>query len=270
MNTLVELLSEQGLLLIAGVTVFLLAGLACVVVTRSPVHRQRLAELTVVASLLWAALACVPLPRLLPELFRSGQQVQVVSSIALITPQVEKSYGATAMLIDPMLIGKSSSDRFSPVEESELQKELDALLTKESSESPTAPEPISTVLQPQSAVVGRALLSDTTGATPQSDPATDQAMPLGSWLATAYLACAAIAAAWLAAGYTLLLRVRQTAEQPPAWAIELFRSLVYPHDKHLPRLIVSRRCARAVSWGALRPVILLPASLCNRRDPQHL
>ena len=58
------LLAAQGVVLLAGVTGFLAAGAVAVRLQRSPIHRQRLADLTVACTLAWLVLACVPLPRL--------------------------------------------------------------------------------------------------------------------------------------------------------------------------------------------------------------
>src|SRR3954470_24122991 len=54
-------------LLLVGMTVLLALGCLLVRFTRSPVHRQRLGEMTLVAVLAWSLLALLPLPRLLPE-----------------------------------------------------------------------------------------------------------------------------------------------------------------------------------------------------------
>jgi len=66
MNELLLLLAQNALLLVAGTTLLLLLGCGGVVLCKSPVHRQRIAELTIAGVLGWIVLALFPLPRLLP------------------------------------------------------------------------------------------------------------------------------------------------------------------------------------------------------------
>ena len=56
-------LVEHGATLLLGSTALLVAGALAVGCSRAPIHRQRLAELSVVAALLWLVLAVVPMPR---------------------------------------------------------------------------------------------------------------------------------------------------------------------------------------------------------------
>lgn len=63
MSGIVQLLAEHGLMLLGGATALLLAGAVAALVVRSPVHRQRICELSVLATLAWVGLAAIPLPR---------------------------------------------------------------------------------------------------------------------------------------------------------------------------------------------------------------
>ena len=62
--SVVTWLAEYGAVFIAGSTVILGCGSLVVLCSRAPVHRQRVAELAVLATLVWAAVAAIPMPRI--------------------------------------------------------------------------------------------------------------------------------------------------------------------------------------------------------------
>ena len=64
MSAIIQLLAEHGLMLLGGATALLLLGTGAALCVRSPVHRQRLCKLSIVATLTWIVLAAVPLPRM--------------------------------------------------------------------------------------------------------------------------------------------------------------------------------------------------------------
>src|SRR5205807_1326723 len=53
----------HGLMLLAGGSAMLLAGAVAAWMPRSPLHRQRIGEMTLLCTLVWLLVACVPLPR---------------------------------------------------------------------------------------------------------------------------------------------------------------------------------------------------------------
>lgn len=63
MPSVLPLLARYAPVLLAGATAFLAGGFLAMRLQRSPVHRQRLGELTIACALLWLVLACLPLPR---------------------------------------------------------------------------------------------------------------------------------------------------------------------------------------------------------------
>ena len=63
MTRVIAFLVEHGPMLVSGTTVLLLLGTLATVLSRAPLHRQRIAELSVLATLVWLVLACLPLPR---------------------------------------------------------------------------------------------------------------------------------------------------------------------------------------------------------------
>lgn len=63
MTDLLGFLVRHGVVLLAGVTLLLGCGALGMCFSRAPAQRQRLGELTVLATLVWLPLACLPLPR---------------------------------------------------------------------------------------------------------------------------------------------------------------------------------------------------------------
>jgi beta-lactamase regulating signal transducer with metallopeptidase domain len=63
MNDFLDAIVSNAIVLLAGATLLLTAGCLAVAAHRSPVHRQRLAESAIAATLIWAILAVTPLPR---------------------------------------------------------------------------------------------------------------------------------------------------------------------------------------------------------------
>jgi hypothetical protein len=56
-------LAEHGPMLLVGVTALLTTGCVAAAACRSPLHRQRISELSLIVAIAWALLACIPLPR---------------------------------------------------------------------------------------------------------------------------------------------------------------------------------------------------------------
>ncbi len=63
MTPIIDLLTDHGAVFLAGSTLLLGIGTLAMAVLRRPVQQQRLGELTLLATLAWLLLACVPLPR---------------------------------------------------------------------------------------------------------------------------------------------------------------------------------------------------------------
>jgi hypothetical protein len=85
MTHLIDATLSNGPALLAGVTLLLTFGCLAVAAHRSPVHRQRLAELAIAATLIWVILAVTPLPRPLAH----GFFAQLSSSMRSKTPAPE-------------------------------------------------------------------------------------------------------------------------------------------------------------------------------------
>src|SRR5258706_9422629 len=63
MKVVLDFLANHGPMLLLGVTALLALALALVFVHQQPIHRQRIAESSMVLCVLFLVLACIPLPR---------------------------------------------------------------------------------------------------------------------------------------------------------------------------------------------------------------
>src|SRR6266850_6279163 len=63
MKPLMDFLVNRGPMLLAGVSMMLALATVLVLVHRQPIHRQRIAEASMVSCVIWLILACIPLPR---------------------------------------------------------------------------------------------------------------------------------------------------------------------------------------------------------------
>ncbi len=63
MNASVDLLAEHGLTLLAGATGLMAVACLAVVAQSAPIHRQRIAEASILTLLVWLVVALIPLPR---------------------------------------------------------------------------------------------------------------------------------------------------------------------------------------------------------------
>src|SRR5688572_26515893 len=67
MSLMVNFLVANGAMLLLGITIFLAMASAVVLLQKQPIHRQRVAEFSMLACLVWVILACIPLPRFTRE-----------------------------------------------------------------------------------------------------------------------------------------------------------------------------------------------------------
>ncbi len=89
-NNRIETIASNAAVLLAGITVLLSFACLAVAAHRSPVHRQRLAEFAIAATLIWALLAVTPLPRPLARGFfaeLSSATARQASALQVSPPQ---------------------------------------------------------------------------------------------------------------------------------------------------------------------------------------
>jgi hypothetical protein len=249
--SLPQFLAEHGGMLLLGTTVLLGAGTLAMRLQRSPVHRQRLGEITIACTLLWVVLACLPLPRV--ALWSEGNA----------NPAAPRSRPQPPRRL---ILPESSTYRWEnqtpvlayagPADVGVLAEKLDReLLTEYSDKLFPGNDP----RRPAWLAALRGLANGS-GHSPTTSPPVS-AFPF--LIATGYLAVACAIAAWLVLGNVLLVRVVRYALRPPQWLRETFDELTFDARRR-PRLLVSDRCRRPVSCGIFRPTVLLPAG-CVRQ-----
>lgn len=277
MTDVLQLFAENALLLVGGVTLLLALGCGAVLLCKSPVHRQRIAELTTAGVLSWTVLALFPLPRLLPINFWGAKPPAVVPvqpglPIALeaawpretdsgtLLPVAESPN--TELVVLPEVIewaqdGSSDED---------LQR-ADGLGNPSYGASPSEELP---------GLAAEVYLPKTMEA--ESEEKAVSTFPVWQFDSTklaglftgAYLAGGSLCLLWILTGYVLLLRIRQTAAAPPEWLAEQYQALAKQAGIAPPRLIISPWCSRPLTWGVVWPVVVLPRSLCRQENKSQL
>ncbi|HVV99305.1 MAG TPA: M56 family metallopeptidase [Planctomycetaceae bacterium] len=230
-------LERYALWFAAGTTALLLTGCLVLSLQRSPAHRQRTGELTILALLAWLLLAGLPLPRFLPQWHWPK---------AAAYPQTSREFTTQSA---PRL--ETSVVELDPSEELEalaaLVEARDQRTTDSETRLPTA-EP-ATVL-------------DAAPEPREHHPSLTASM---AWV---YCAGVLFCLLWLVAGALRLWWILFTAHRPPTWLASLYESLGLPASK--ARLLITRYDIRPLSCGLMRSVILLPRKLVRRRKAELL
>jgi len=259
MNELLRLLAQNALLLAGGTTLLLAAGCGAAAFCKSPVHRQRISELAIAGVLAWLVLALFPLPRLLPEFVASEPEGAATEAFQQTSdfPVLQRRSRAPSYDVDPIWqIEAAPEPAFLPDSFDVPRDPLIPITASPSEEVAATPEPSI----PLPAI--------------QEISATENWhidwQQLAGLFTGAYLAGAAICVLWIAAGHLLLLRIRQTADDPPAWLLKQYHALASEAGIHPPQLIVSRLCSRPLTWGVLWPVVVLPEALCRTENKSQL
>jgi beta-lactamase regulating signal transducer with metallopeptidase domain len=277
MTDVLNLLAENALLLVCGTSLLLALGCAAVWLCKSPVHRQRIAELTIAGVLGWMVLALFPLPRLLPDNFWGANPPAVVPvqpglPIALEAAwPIESDSGTllpvieipnTELVVLPEVIGlvqeAGSDDDF---------QKADGLGNPSYGPSPS--EELSRLAA--EVYLPRTKEAESEGKSVSSSFAWQLDLTKLAGLFTGvYLAGASLCLLWIVAGHLLLLRIRQTAAAPPEWLAKQYQALAKQSGIAGPQLIISPLCSRPLTWGVLWPVVVLPRSLCRQENKSQL
>jgi beta-lactamase regulating signal transducer with metallopeptidase domain len=114
MNNLIDAIVNNGTLLFVGVTLLLSFGCLAVAAHRSPVHRQRLAEFAIAATLIWLVLAVAPLPRPLARgyFFDLSQAISQRTPPAPAEPTSVDAVVTSSIPTSPMLVPTQPSPTF--------------------------------------------------------------------------------------------------------------------------------------------------------------
>jgi len=287
MSTLLDFLTEEGPMLLTGATVLLALGALCVAAQKSPVKRQRTTELTMLVTLCWLALACVPLPRFsIPMSAAPYPAPDEVSPLAdgldsnphLISELQPRPSSLPAD--EPLDWSASVPDDYEVDEAFELPADLllpaseDFFVVEHPVVVPDAQVIAETPLEDELAIVERPTrsadalpaVSATTAAVPA--PSGDTTTASSQTLATLFITGAGACCLWLAFGHLLLIRMVRRAQPPDDWLSDIYAQLSFEQAK--PTLWTSARCRSAFSCGVWRPVIVLPANICHRNRTEQL
>ncbi|MHC4400590.1 MAG: M56 family metallopeptidase [Planctomycetota bacterium] len=248
MSPVLQFLGAQGGWLLVGATCVLALGCSAVLVQRAPVHRQRTAELTVVAVLVLLVLSCLPLPR---AVFWEGSPASANNT------RVPSAGSFPALPASTWEPAASQEDQRVEVEtpwsRSGASGTSRAAATVElppASPAPPSAEPLDApVPEERTAVV----------AAPAPLPAR---FDLRLWLPALYAAGGLACLAWLTLGRLLVFRIIRWASPPAPWLERLYAGLPFA-DQRRPRLLISRRSTQAWSYGLWRSTIVLPESACR-------
>lgn len=279
MSVLLQFLTEQGLMLLAGGTVLLAVGALCTAIQDSPVKQQRATEMTVLATLCWLALACVPMPRLSSAFFPLTQPTPAETPDAdnqrplntqprvLTKPRPDRADDRPKLQFESPVAGTGAAELLDgPSKPASSRPASDFVLNVE----PPDAESVAGIDSTRSPQLSQPPLAGSSPArlamdpSPDIKPGYDPAAVIAALYVTGAIACGL----WLVLGHLLLLGMTQTARRAEGWLAELYADLPYEHVK--PRLLVSSRCRRAFSTGVFRPQIVLPADLCQSHRKEQL
>ena len=272
MSTFFHFLAQQGGVLLAAATCLLAVGSVGVAVQRSPIHRQRAGEVAILGVLAALFLACVPLPRYrVADLWtaHSAARDPVRPTQPAAIPPPVFSFQDQAVLAEVMV-----EEEVPPIQSDVFQPEISTTAQQRGATVPVFPDvpvfpgpPVpATAVEPEpladTEVIQRPVQTDRATATPGRSVSAAPAVDVRYPLAIAYVAGALACLAWLALGRGLLLRMLRSARPPEPWLENVYRRLPYART-HRPRLVISDRCARALSFGIWRPTIVLPSDGCR-------
>ncbi|MEM7205075.1 MAG: M56 family metallopeptidase [Planctomycetota bacterium] len=230
---------RHGGTLALGLTAVL--GVACLAVwlCRAPAHRQRAAELGVLASVAWLVLALLPLPRWLDTSWseRVAPATSPPSRVAAIRPP-GRVPAARPHAIEPAAVR-------APTSSSALE------------------------LSPALAAAGAGPATPTVDAGP---PAVGRGSGDWSrWAATALVFGSVVALAYLALGLVALVSVVRRTSESPLWLRNLAASLGAQARVPGVRVRLAAPSTRpfCMGWWSRRPLVVLPVTLAPSGEPAH-
>ena len=230
-------LSESVLeVLLSGSTVILALGCVAMATQRSPIHRQRVGEITIAAVVAWLLLTLLPLPRWSPGILADIKSSDFDSAAGMVTvdsPSHDSRPSALGRRADRLRTGREEG----------------------SDEHSYQPATRNFSLGPPR------IIERSTGV---RDSVHDSAAALPLWrsiLLGIYLVGVIGCSAWFLLGRMMLSRMMRRTAPPPVWLDELSRRL--PRGKRAVRVLVSAECGRPLACGLRRPTIVLPQVFCG-------
>ncbi len=234
-----ELLIEVGPGVLLGVTVLLFAGVLGGVRSKQPIDRQRSAEVAVFASLLWVALAFVPLPRFLQS--EPAPAILETTILSESQPQSESPRIAAPVLPEDELAH-------------------DAVRTDRVERTSIPPIERDVVPASDEAAARSSSVADRPREVTFVAPTRDEPIDWSAVLVALLCAGGILSALWIVAGAWQLRRILRRAR--PASA-RVLAQLPVMNDRMRFRVLVADRPCRPFCCGLWRPTIVIPASLCD-------
>jgi beta-lactamase regulating signal transducer with metallopeptidase domain len=264
MSTFSRFLAEQGGLLLAAATCLLAIGCLGMALHRSPIHRQRAGEMAILGVLVWVVLACLPLPRyrlwdVRPAAAVGPDNRRLAEAVDDPPPTFQPPAGP--------ILAEVPEEALPPMPADLLLPEVDIPAENGGAAPPAFRQlPIpSAVVEPEPMPTARAVQpppdDDGRRVPVHRSPSVGPAFEVRRWASSAYVAGGLACLVWLALGRLLLVRMLWSARPPEPWLREVYQRL--PFGRRRPRLLISERCTRALSFGVWRPTIVLPAGACR-------
>jgi beta-lactamase regulating signal transducer with metallopeptidase domain len=293
-NAIPQFLTENGAMLLVGTTMLLSLGACALIFQRVPVHRQRIGELTILAVLFWLVLACLPLPRYSPAFswlsttpgegtklanrsvpkpesptlspetipFAPTRQLDV-ASVPL--PQLPVPTDSPELLLEEL--NRSWSHDVDHYDSTGSDESIVPMLF-ESVANSAAPNRLPPLTKANAEAEGPQVGFDVASTPPVVLMAARTRFDWTSLVVLVYLTGAVGCLGWLLLGRMLLARMVSHSDEPRPWLRELFESLGSQPQR--PRLLISRTCRGALSYGIGRPTILLPEAICQPERTEQL
>lgn len=229
------LLHERGVQLLAGASIILALASLLVLLCKAPIHRQRLAELSLAALSVWLVAVLLPMPRLW----------NWQDSSPLITDSRE-AYPPAA---EPLMPELNPAQLAMLAEMDALQAYRDRLPPEPRPEYPLA----------------KTVPAETEGTLVYLPPRAERfEIDLGSWLISGYLGGGALVLFYLAMGAGLLCLHICRCQQADSRIRILGRRLMREGGVNMPlRILLSNRSCRPYCLGLRRASIVLPAALAE-------
>jgi hypothetical protein len=245
MNAVIDYLAAHGLMLAGGASALLLLSCGAVLLTRSPAHRQRLAEMGVFACVVWLVLACVPMQRWgrhEDERRPAPARQPVPSDLRFEQPARPRPTESFVMM---------------PWDSNPVRADHD-LPTQPLQSTPSLPDPPAPVNVVPASIAWPA-------------PAARPPLDWGRAAVVVFLCGAGASLGWLGLGHATLWWMLRRSTSAPAWVCAIVREALPDAARSLePHVLLVSHLARPASLGVWRPVILLPAALVQDAPPARV
>lgn len=236
MSVLNDFLLANGLDLLIGCSILLTLATLAVALAREPVLKQRFAELGILMTLVWFAAALAPLPRF------SLSSSRWFSDPESSTPtEIVPTNNSAPLVSDP---NRTSQD----AERSNLS--LSAIVAESVAGSKQT-------FEHKSASAPASALGNRT---------ESKAIDWMSLVGVAFVALSVCIAIGMLIVRLILLASFRRCGQPDPWLSDLYESIRREHGGRRATLLICISNWRPMSCGILRPVIVMPADLCHKKE----